>query len=164
MNADHEASPEASSGSMVLVFRVEGEAFALPVDIVNEILDPQDPTPVPNADPFAPGVINVRGVVVPVVDIRLRLDMTPPSDVETARMIVIEHEIDGAASKLAFVADAVEQVVEASLDTLEKVPDLGALWPQVYLRGAFRRGEDLIVVLDPATLFLPPSTAQQEAA
>ena len=151
-----------ASGSMVLVFRLEGEAFAVSVGIVNEILDPQNPTPVPNADPFAPGVINVRGVVVPVVDVRRRLGMTVAPSVETARMIVIEYELEDTLTKLAFVADAVEQVVEADLEALEKVPDLGARWPQVYLKGAFRNGEDLIVVLDPVTLFTP--TALQEVA
>ena len=164
MTIGSEALEKSSSGSMLLVFRVEGEAFALPVDIVNEILDPQPPTPVPNADPFAPGVINVRGVVVPVVDIRLRLNMPTQHGTDTARMIVIAHDIGGAATKLAFIADAVEQVIEADLGALECVPEIGARWPQEYLRGAFRKDEDLIVILDPASLFLPTSTAQQDAA
>ena len=155
---------DVANGSMVLVFRIEGEAFALPVDKVNEILDPQAPTPVPNADPFAPGVINVRGVVVPVVDIRLRLEMNPPSDMSTARMLVVEQDIGGVLTKLGFIADAVEQVVEANLDALERVPDLGARWPQVFLRGAFRMDSDLVVVLEPTALFSPTLPSQQDAA
>lgn len=159
------ALPDADgehSADMVLVFRIEGEAFAVTVDIVNEILDPQEPTPVPNADPFAPGVINVRGVVVPVVDVRSRMGMPPSAQSETARMIVLEQDVQGSLTKLAFMADAVEQVIDTDLDTLERVPDLGARWPQIFLRGAVRVGDDLIVILDPATLFAPKT--HQDAA
>ncbi len=140
---------------MVLIFRLEGECFAMTVDAVHEILDPQDPTPVPNADPFAPGLINVRGVVVPVIDVRRRLGMGPPPCKDTARMIVVEHCIEDTMTKIAFLADMVEKVVEVDLSELERVPDLGTLWPQAYLRGALRREGDLVVVLDTDTLFAP---------
>lgn len=148
--------PAASSNAaMLLIFRLAEETFALPVESVHEILDPQDPTPVPNADPFSPGLINVRGVVVPVIDVRRRLGMAPASVTETARMIVLEYEIEGTSTKLAFSADAVEEVTEAELSRLEKVPDLGANWPQACLRGAFKLKDDLIVLLDNETLFAP---------
>ena len=150
------------TASMVLIFRLEGESFAITVDAVHEILDPQDPTPVPNADPFAPGLINVRGVVVPVIDVRRRLGMGPPHQTEAARMIVVEHAIEDIQTKIAFLAEAVEKVVEADLEQLERVPELGTLWPQVYLRGALRREGDLVVVLDPDTLFTP--VVQHQAA
>lgn len=141
--------------NMILVFRLEGEAFGVSVGIVHEILDPLDPTPVPNADPFAPGVINVRGVVVPVVNIRRRLGMSAEQSCDTARMIVLEHNIDGSPTKLAFLADAVEQVVEADVTTLEKVPDLGASWPQTFLKGALRREDEMVILLETETLFVP---------
>ena len=143
------------TASMLLIFRLEGESFGVTVDDVHEILAPQDPTPVPNADPFAFGLINVRGVVVPVIDVRRRLRMAPVDRLETSRMIVLEHCIDGTMTKLAFSADAVDKVIEADLDALEKVPDLGASWPQEYLRGAIRREGDLVVLLDTETLFAP---------
>ncbi|MAC77102.1 MAG: chemotaxis protein CheW [Rhodobacteraceae bacterium] len=156
MNAEH--SDDASS--MLLIFKLEGEFFGVSVQSVHEILDPQDPTPVPNADPFAPGLINVRGVVVPVIDVRRRLRMGQAADLETARMIVLEHLIDGAATKIAFSADAVETVIEADLSALERVPDLGASWPQVYLRGAVRRDGELLVLLDTDALFAPAPSPQ----
>jgi purine-binding chemotaxis protein CheW len=143
--------------NMILVFRLEGEAFGVSVGIVQEILDPLTPTPVPNAGPFAPGVINVRGVVVPVVDIRGRLGMTHQTQCDTARMIVIEHDVAGSLTKLAFQADAVEQVVEADIAALEKVPDLGSSWPQTFLKGALRRDDEMIILLETETLFEPCS-------
>lgn len=152
-----ETQPEAA---MLLVFRLQDEAFGVTVDAVQEILDPQRPTPVPNADPFAPGLINVRGVVVPVVDVRRRLGIGAAEPSETTRMIVLEHSVDGTPSKLAFTADAVEEVIEADLAALERVPELGARWPQIYLRGALRRDGDLVVILETETLFSPTPTDQ----
>jgi purine-binding chemotaxis protein CheW len=146
--------PRPDDGSL-LVFRLDEEAFAIGVGAVHEILDAQVPTPVPNADAFAPGVINVRGVVVPVVDIRCRLGMGAAADPARARVIVVEVEIDGAAQKLAFAADAVEDVIEADLHAVERVPELGAVWPQAYLRGAVRRAGELVILLNAETLFHP---------
>ena len=145
--------------AMLLVFRLDGEAFAVRVDSVHEVLDPADPTPVPGADPFAPGLVNVRGLVVPVLDIRRRLHMAPDLGSPTARMIVLEHAIDGVATKLAFTADAVEEVITADLATLDPVPPLGAAWPQACLRGALRHGDDLVVLLDQDTVFDPAHRA-----
>lgn len=141
--------------SILLIFRLEGEAFGVSVGVVHEILDSEEMTDVPNADPFSPGLINVRGSVVPVVDVRRRLGMGPAKRSETSRKIVLEHMIDGLPTTLAFEADAVEEVFEANLDQLETVPELGASWPQVYLQGTLRRDEELIVLLNTDTLFVP---------
>ncbi|MCU0906711.1 MAG: chemotaxis protein CheW [Rhodobacteraceae bacterium] len=149
-------TPDLSS---VLVFRLDGDAFAISVTAVHEILDAEDPTPVPNADAFAPGVINVRGVVVPVVNIRHRLGMDEPLDPGICRMIVVEVPIDDRPQKLAFLADAVEDVLEVDLASAEEIPELGAIWPPVYLHGAVRQHDDLIVVLEPSTLFSPTAAA-----
>lgn len=145
--------------SSVLVFRLDDDAFAIAVAAVHEILDAEDPTPVPNADAFAPGVINVRGVVVPVVDVRYRLGMAEPLDPGVCRMIVVEVPIDDVPQKLAFLADAVEDVIEVDLASAEKIPELGAIWPSVYLHGAVRQQGELIVVLDSSTLFSPRAPA-----
>ena len=146
---------EDTKTGMLLIFRLDGEAFAISVTWVHEILDSQVPTPVPNAGPLAPGLINVRGVVVPVIDIRYRLDLAPAPAVTSGRTIVFEHPIDGTPQKLAFSADSVEQVIEYDLSSIERVPDLGAVWPQNYLRGAIRHNSELIVLLETETIFAP---------
>ncbi|WP_158964459.1 chemotaxis protein CheW [Chachezhania sediminis] len=139
----------------LLIFRLEGEAFAVSVKGVHEILDPQSPTIVPNAPRHSPGLINVRGVVVPVFDIRHRLGMGAGTKQATSRMIVFEHEIDGEAGRLAFSADSVEEVHEADLAGLEPIPELGAIWPQACLEGAIRRNGELVVLLNTDVLFSP---------
>lgn len=149
---------------MLLTFRFEGEAFAFPVTRVQEILDPVEYTPVPNAPAFVPGVINVRGVVVPVVDIRHRLKMLQGSISEASRMIVFETDVNGARQKLAFRADSVEQVIEGPAGPVEKLPELGATWPRRFIAGAMRHGDELIILLDADELFAPAADTNTNTA
>ena len=149
------AATETSNTGLLLVFRLEGEAFALSVGCVHEILDAQRPTPVPNAGLFAPGVINVRGAVVPVIDIRHRLGLPAVDPAPGGRMIVFENVIDCIPHKLAFYADSVEQVIEYDRSSIEPVPPLGASWPQAYLRGAIRHRSELVILIETETTFAP---------
>jgi purine-binding chemotaxis protein CheW len=148
---------DVTRSDLLLIFRLEGEAFALSVSWVHEILDAQPWAPVPNSGPFAPGLINVRGAVVPVIDIRHRLGLPPAGPDLTGRMIVFEHVIDCVSHKLAFLADSVEQVIEYDLSSLEPVPPLGTSWPQDCLRGVLRHDEELVILLETETTFAPPA-------
>lgn len=149
-------APDDTMTRMVLTFRLDGEAFAFPVTRVHEVLDPIPYTPVPNASEFAPGVINVRGIVVPLVDVRHRLLMRAAPETETSRIIVFEVDIGGVPQKLAFRADSVEQVFECPEEKVEALPELGAVWPKRFVRGALRHKDELIVLLDAHELFAPP--------
>lgn len=140
----------------VLLFRLDEETFGPPVAAVGEIIDPQRVTPVPNAGPFAPGLINVRGTIVPLLDVRSRLRMSPPTDSPTARMIVFEAaDSEGEPERIAFLADAVERVVERADAALDPVPELGANWPADCVAGSFRNDDQLVICLEPAALFAP---------
>lgn len=149
------------STSMILIFRLCGESFALPVAAVHEILDPLPVTPLPGAPDHAPGLVNVRGNVVPLCDARKRLRM-PPNQDGTGRMIVIELPLAGEITRLALIADTVEEVIETDLSALTAVPELGARWPSQFIRGVAHRNGGITVLLDPETLFQPeqPTTAQ----
>lgn len=142
-----------SAPEMVLIFRLSGEAFAISVSVVHEILDPIPVTRVPTAPAFAPGLINVRGAIAPLIDVRQRLRMPPAAPNAEARVIVLELPVAGAPTRLAILADAVEEVIEADLAALEAVPELGARWPDQYVQGVARRGDGLVILLDTETLF-----------
>jgi purine-binding chemotaxis protein CheW len=161
---DSDTDLENADAGMQLIFRIDGDVFAISVTYVHEILDPQDMTPVPNANPFAPNLINVRGAVVPVIDLHFRLGFTQNKDCKTRRTIVFEHPVDGVPQKLAFCADSVEKVVECDFNALEPVPSLGAVWPKNYLRGAFRYDSEIVILLDTDIIFAPNITNAVEAA
>ena len=159
------APPRAvAEPEMLLVFRLSGEVFALAVTSVNEILDPMPRTEVPNAPAFAPALINVRGAVAPLIDIRQRLRMQPAPASEDARVIVLELPVNGAPTKLAMFADSVDEVIEADLGALESVPELGARWPEIYVKGVVRHGGGLVVILDAETLFRPDADRPSPSA
>lgn len=150
-----EVTNAAPGRETLLVFRLAGEAFALPVLCVHEIIDPIPVTRAPHAPDWAPGLVNVRGAVIPLIDLRRRLRMPPAEAGAEARMIVVEIEVAGAAARLALGADAVEEVLEADTATLRPLPELGARWPEAFLRGVAPRGEGVVVLLDPEPLFRP---------
>lgn len=145
---------------MVLSFRLKGERFALTVGHVNEILDPIEETPVPRAGSLSPSLINVRGTVVPLVDVRGRLGVPAHAEQpETSRFVVLEFPIEGDMTRLAIRVDAVDEVIEADHANLETIPELGARWPVEFIAGVARSGEELVVILRPETLFDPSSEA-----
>lgn len=149
------AAPPPKSGQTLLTFRLQGELFALPVERVHEIIDPLPTTRVPRAPAFVPGLINVRGSVVPVVDLRQRLGMPAVETTEHSRMVVLDVEIDDATTNLAILADSVEQVVEIDSVSVEPVPEIGIRFPVRFLSGLAQREADLIILLDAETLFAP---------
>jgi purine-binding chemotaxis protein CheW len=149
------ADPETDVETL-LVFGLSGEAFALPVTAIHEVIDPLPVTPVPNAPVHAPGLINVRGIVTPVIDIRLRMRMPPArAGSRSGRIIVLELPVEGTLTRVAINADSVHEVIEVDPHRLEIIPELGTRWPEQFVRGIARHDEALVVLLDPATLFAP---------
>lgn len=140
---------------MILTLRLSDEIFGLPVQMVHEIIDPMPITAVPNAPSHAPGLINVRGAVVPLFGLRDRLRIPDAPISHTARIVVIETEHDGASMRLAILADAVDEVIDVDLSSLEPVPDLGAPWPEHYVSGVLRHAASLVVLLNTSNLFRP---------
>jgi purine-binding chemotaxis protein CheW len=147
--------PDAASQTL-LVFGLSGEAFALPVTTIHEVIDPLPVTLVPNAPPHAPGLINVRGIVTPVIDVRLRLRMPPArGGARSGRIIVLELPVADTPTRVAIHADSVHEVIEVNQDRLEIIPELGTRWPEEFVRGIARHDGVLVVLLDPETLFDP---------
>lgn len=150
------ANTADSPDQTLLVFGLASEAFALPVTTIHEVIDPLPVTPVPNAPAHAPGLINVRGIVTPVIDVRRRLRI-PPRDGGAAagRFIVLELPVDGQTTRVAIHADSVHEVIEADTSRLEPIPDLGTRWPPQFVRGVARHDGAMVVLLDPETLLAP---------
>ena len=141
--------------AMALTFSLEGETFAIPVEHVSEIIDPLPVTRAPNADRFAPGLINVRGVIAPFVDLRHRLGMKPGVMGETSRVLVLDLMVAGEATKVAMLADDVNDITETAVADLEAVPELGVRWPTDLIRGVARKDGALVILLDAEAAFAP---------
>lgn len=149
---------EEDSNSIALIIRVCGEALAIPVSHVHEVIDPIPRTRVPRASAFAPWLINVRGAVVPLVDIRQRLRM-PVHAANEGRVVVLDITLGADSFCLAMLADEVQEVIDIDPAAIESLPENGSPWPSNYVTGALRRGDDLILLLDPENLFRPEQAA-----
>jgi len=140
---------------ILLTFRLQDEMLALDVARVHEIIDPLPETRVPRADPFAPGLINVRGSVVPVLDLRRRLGLAPAERTADSRMIVLDVPLGEEVVKIALEADAVDQVAEVDADEIEPVPEIGIDWPPDHLEGVAKREGALVMLLRAESVFAP---------
>lgn len=136
-----------------LTFDLQGETFALEAGYVREVLDLLPETPVPGAPPFVGAVINFRGRVIPLVDLRMAFDMTVAETTIDNRIIVIEHPLDGEPTLIGLRADKVHEVTSITADTTEEAPRVGLRWRADFIRRLVRREGDVIVLPDLDQIF-----------
>lgn len=136
----------------VLTMSLEGEYFAIEAQAVREILDLVQVTEVPGARDFVGGLINVRGKVVPLADLRLRFGMAPTVPTIDTRIVVIEIDIDEVPTIVGVLADKVFEVTEIAGASIEETPRIGMRWRPEFIRCIGKRGEDFIIVPDIARI------------
>lgn len=129
-----------------------GEIFALDAGIVREILDPVPVTEVPGARPFIRGVINVRGKVVPLADLRLRFGMAPTPPTAETRMVVVQIDLEGDPVTVGILADKVHEVTEIAAASTQEAPRIGMQWRPEFVRCIGKRNNDFVVVPDVARI------------
>jgi purine-binding chemotaxis protein CheW len=136
----------------VLTFDI-GETFALEAGLVREVLDPLPETAVPGAAPYVNAVVNFRGRVIPLVDLRLAFGMAPATITRDSRIVVIEHDVEGEPTMIGLRADKVHEVTSITEEAVEEAPRVGMRWRQDFIRKLARRDGDLIVIPDLAAIF-----------
>lgn len=155
-----------------LTFRLGEEMFALDVSQVREILDVTTITKVPRSPAFMRGVINVRGSVVPVVDLSLKFGMKKIERTLDTRIVVMEISLDGEITVIGALADAVHNVMEMETSQIEAAPKIGAKWNTEFIRGIGKHDDEFIIILDVDRIFSvdelsmvqPHGTDAQQAA
>ena len=138
---------------VVLILELQGESFAIETAQVREILDPVPITAVPGADAAVDGLINVRGRVVPLADLRLLFGMPQETAGQDARIVVIEVPIDGDPTTIGIRADKVNEVTELAAASLESTPRLGLRWDPEFITCIGKRNGDFVAVLDMGRIF-----------
>lgn len=153
-NAAHRASEAPPAETMrALTLGLGGEIFAIQATSVREILDMVPVTEVPNAPAFVGGLINVRGRVVPLADLRVKFVMDrPPADADT-RIVVIEILLDEEPMIVGMLADRVHTVADIQLSSLEEAPKVGMRWRPEYVRGIAKHDGEFIIVPDLGRIF-----------
>jgi purine-binding chemotaxis protein CheW len=134
--------------SQYLTFKLGEENYAVDVANIREILDCTTITRVPQAPPFMRGVINLRGSVVPVVDMRLKFGLPPVDDSINSCIIVVEILIDNDTILIGALADSVQEVLELEPEQIEASPRLGVGKQADFIRGMGKSNERFIMILD----------------
>lgn len=137
----------------VLTFGLGGETFALDAVLVREILDLMPETMVPGADPLVGSVINFRGRIIPIADLRLAFDMPAETVTGDSRIVVIELVLDDEPLLIGLKTDRVDEVATLFERDAEEVPAIGMRWRRDHVRCLVRRDRDVVVLPDLPALF-----------
>jgi purine-binding chemotaxis protein CheW len=133
----------------IVVFELGDERYGLDIAAVYEIIRHQPITAVPQAPAFVEGVINLRGRIIPVVDLRDRFGMAGGELTRASRIVVAE----AAGTRVGLVVDGVSEVLMVPADAIEPTPEVAAGVDAGYLRGIAKLGERLIILLELDGLF-----------
>jgi len=137
-------APQAEAQLQIVTFRIGSQEFGLDVFQVHEILRRQRVTPVPEAPDFVEGVIDLRGELIPVIDMRRRFEASSPVSDDDTRIVVVPFGED----RLGLVVDSVSEVLRLPESTVTDPPEYVRGIAARYLRGIVRAADRLIVLLD----------------
>ena len=131
-----------------LAFKLADEVYAVDVAKVREILDFPPITKVPRTPEFMRGVINLRGSVVPVVDMRLKFGMSKTEKSVNTCIIVVEAMLDNDLTTIGALADSVQEVIELDQNSIEPPPRMGSRLKVEFLKGMGKIGDNFLMLLD----------------
>jgi purine-binding chemotaxis protein CheW len=139
---------EAAERMQYLTFQLAGEEYALGILRVREIIQWQEVTRVPTAPAAIRGVLNLRGSVVPVVDLGVKFGLGATEPTRRTCIVIVEVERDGGQTVMGIVADAVSQVMDLGDDDIEPPPSFGTRMRVEFLEGMARMGDRFALVLN----------------
>lgn len=128
----------------VIVFQIGDEEYAVPVDQVGSIERLQSITRVPQTANFVKGIINLRGVVIPVIDLRLRFGMKETSHTESTRIIIIHLD----QVEVGLIVDVANDVIDLQEEMIESAPEVVGTVDVDYILGVAKLEKRLLILLD----------------
>ena len=143
----------AISSQQYVTFSLCEELFGVEVSRTREILSLTPVTKVPQTPEYLLGVINLRGQVVPVVDMRLKLGLTAGADTEDTCIIVVDVQVDGEVITVGALADAVREVMDIRSDQIEPPPRLGTRLNTEFINGMGKVDEQFMILLNIDKIF-----------
>jgi len=144
---------EITETQQYLTFKLGGEVFATNVSKVREVLDFSAITKLPRTPEFMSGVINLRGTVVPVVDLRLCFEMSRTEKTVNTCIVVVEMLLEGESVVIGALADSVEEVIDLEPDQIEPPPRIGTRIRTEFIKGMGKRDGQFIMILDIDRIF-----------
>jgi len=134
----------ADESEQLVVFELAKEFYGVDIGAVNTIIRMQEITQIPRTPDFVEGVINLRGSIVPVIDLRKRFGLPVGETTKASRIVVVE----AAGQMIGMVVDAVAETLRLSSDAIEPPSPVVASLDAEYLRGVGKQDERLVILLD----------------
>jgi purine-binding chemotaxis protein CheW len=141
-------STDQSEIRTYLSFKLSEEVFAINVSKVLNILEMKTITKVPKTPNYLKGVINLRGTVLPVVDLRIKFALPEKDNTVDTSIIVLSIEKDNENIMIGILVDAVREVLEFKSDEIAPSPTIGTKYNSGFIEGMWRVGENFIMILD----------------
>lgn len=150
--ASESGSKRATPGGpslQYLSFSLGEEVFALDIRTVREIIQYGAVTAVPLVPEFVRGVINLRGAVVPVIDLQVRFARPRATVGKKTCIVIFESSIEGERIELGLMVDMVSEVIDISQDLIEAPPQFGTSIPREFIRGMGKVDGEFVVIIEP---------------
>ena len=133
----------------LLTFLLADQQYAVEINIVNEVLEYKPVTKVPKTPPFLKGLLNLRGNVIPVVDLRLEFNMPTEQEERLCSIIILDIATEANGTlRIGALVDEVQAVLEVEADTLSPPPDIGFLVSTDLIKAVVKQEHHHLVILD----------------
>jgi purine-binding chemotaxis protein CheW len=154
---------ELTGTTQYLTYKLADEVFGFDIAKVREVLDFTTITKVPKMPDFLRGVINLRGTVVPVVDLRIKFGMPKADHTVDTCIIITEVNVDGVQTTLGALADSVQEVMDLGPDSIEPAPRIGTGLNTEFIKGMGKHNEKFVIILDIDKVFSADELAAVQA-
>jgi len=131
-----------------LTFRLDGDEFAVDVLKSREIVDLKSVTKVPQSPDFMLGVINLRGSVVPVIDLRLKFGMGKTEATQSTSIVVMDVKVADETVIVGAMVDSVEEVLQLADENIEPAPRIGTRLNTEFIKGMGKQNDNFVIILD----------------
>lgn len=139
-----------------LTFQLSGQTFAIEISCVKEILNGCGSiSPVPEFPEYGKGVINLRGDIVPIIDMRVRFSLPPMAETDKICIIVTESKGSAKSEYLGYVVDTVCAVVDFDTSQISPPPSISGSSSQ-YIKGVYKGNGEIIMIISPELLLTGP--------
>ncbi len=138
----------AARGGLYLTFSLAEEMYGVQILSVQEIIQMAPITAVPRTPEFVRGVINLRGKVIPVIDLRRKFGMESVEDTEETCTVVVEVHTNDQAITIGVVVDNVNEVIDVAVDQVEPPPTFGSAVDTEFIHGMGKVDDKVVMLLD----------------
>ena len=142
------STSQEKRGGKHLIFQLEKRDYGVPILTVNEIIGIMNITPIPKAPSFVKGIINLRGKIIPIMDLRLKFDMPEKEHDDETCIIIVNTMVNNVEKQVGVIVDIVSEVVDIPDDEIENPPQYDSHSHRDFISGIGKVKDQVVIILD----------------